>query len=53
MRPCLVSHDVDDAFKCALFTPELIERANKFHRVGECGEIEYDADKFAAFFDVE
>ena len=40
MRPCLVSHDVDDAFKRALFTPELIEWANEFHRVGECGEIE-------------
>ena len=39
MRPCLVSHEVDDAFKRALFTPELIEWANKFHRVGKCGKI--------------
>lgn len=53
MRPCLASHEVDDAFKRALFTPELIEWANKFHRVGECGEIKYNADKFEAFFDGE
>lgn len=40
MRPCLVSEGVDDELKKALFTPELIEWANKFHRVEECGEIE-------------
>ena len=41
MRPCLVSEGVDDDFKKALFTPELIAWANKFHRVKECGEIEW------------
>ena len=41
MRPCLVSEGVDDEFKKALFTPELIEWANKFHRVEECGKIEW------------
>ena len=39
MRPCLVSPDVSDDFKKALFTPELIAQANKFHRVVECGKI--------------
>ena len=39
MRPCLVSPDVSDDFKKALFTPELIAQANKFHRVGGCGKI--------------
>ena len=43
MRPCLVSPEVDGALKRALFTPELIEWANRFHRAGECGKIEYDA----------
>lgn len=39
MRPCLVSPDVSEEFKTALFTPELIAQANKFHKVGECGKI--------------
>ena len=40
MRPCLVSPNVSEDFKRALFTPELIAEANKFHRVDECGLIE-------------
>lgn len=39
MRPCLVSPDVSEDFKRALFTPELIAEANKFHRVEDCGQI--------------
>lgn len=39
MRPCLVSPDVSEDFKRALFTPELIAEANAFHRVEECGKI--------------
>ena len=39
MRSVAVSPDVSDEFKAALYTPELIEAANKFHRVDECGEI--------------
>lgn len=46
MRPCLVSPDVSEDFKRALFTSELIEEANKFHRAEECGLIEnpYEED---------
>ena len=40
MRPCLVSPDVSEDFKRALFTPELIAEANAFHRAEECGLIE-------------
>ena len=40
MRPCLVSPDVSEDFKRALFTTELIAEANKFHRAEECGLIE-------------
>ncbi len=40
MRPCLVSPDVSENFKRALFTPELIAEANAFHRAEECGLIE-------------
>ena len=39
MRPCLVSPNVSEDFKRALFTPELIAEANKFHRVEDCGQI--------------
>ena len=39
MRPCLVSPDVSEDFKRALFTPELIAEANAFHHVKECGKI--------------
>jgi uncharacterized protein YjbI with pentapeptide repeats len=39
IRPCLVSPDVSEDFKRALFTPELIAEANAFHRVEECGKI--------------
>ena len=40
MRPCLVSPDVSEDFKRALFTPELIAEANAFHRAEECGRID-------------
>ena len=39
IRPCLVSPDVSEDFKRALFTPELIAEANAFHRVEGCGKI--------------
>lgn len=45
MRPCLVSEGVDEDFKKALFTPELIAWANTFHRVRECGEIEWPKEE--------
>ena len=46
MRPCLVSPYVSEDFKRALFTPELIAEANKFHRAKECGFIDspYEED---------
>ena len=46
MRPCLVSPDVSEDFKRALFTKALIAEANKFHRAEECGLIEnpYEED---------
>lgn len=46
MRPCLVSPDVSEDFKRALFTSALIAEANKFHRVEECGLIKnpYEED---------
>ena len=39
MRACQLSPYVDDSFKKALFTPELIELANRFHKENQCGEI--------------
>ena len=43
MRPCLVSPEVDGEFKRALFAPELIKWANRFHLIDSCGESKYDA----------
>lgn len=40
MRPCLVSPNVSEDFKRALFTKELIAEANEFHRAEECGWID-------------
>lgn len=33
------SSDIDEALKDALFSDKLIEQANRFHRVEECGQI--------------